>query len=95
MIYVYMGITFTVLFGIGLAIIERNRLLPYCGFIAGFLRGLFYGLALLTAGYLLGNAFPTFEVVPYGYKSLTGNPLSLNLGECAPECEDFNDNIGG
>lgn len=57
-------------------------------------------LALIGIGYLLGNAFPTFEVVPYGFQKTenyvkVGNEANKLATGCAPECEDFNDNVGG
>ncbi len=77
------------------AVTLGSQLKQYSRYTFDFTRKTLICLMLLCIGYLLGNAFPTFEVVPYGYKALTGNPMQLNLGECAPECEDFNDNIGG
>lgn len=56
-------------------------------------------LALISIGYLLGNAFPTFEVVPYGYvakkETQQNDPLGLNVDVCKHKCKDFIDNVGG
>jgi TctA family transporter len=62
--------------------------------IIGFyclLRKLGLALALIGIGYLLGNAFPTFEV-----RRLTDSalPMAVVTAEgCAPLCEDFDDKI--
>ncbi len=54
------------------------------------LRKMFLLTCLIGVGYLLGNAFPTFEVVPYGYKAQKFDPVGL-----APfvEMNDFNDEV--
>lgn len=45
---------------------------------------------ILAAGYMLGNAFPTFEVVPYGYKAQRFDPVGL---EPFVELKDFDDEV--
>lgn len=69
------------------------QLKQYSRYIFNFTRKTLICLMFLCIGYLLGNAFPTFEVVPYGYNAMKGNPLSLSLDECAPKCDDFNDEV--
>lgn len=46
-------------------------------------------LSILGVGYLLGNAFPTFEV-----RLITDNALPIVKAEgCGPKCKDFDDKI--
>jgi len=46
-------------------------------------------LVLVAIGYLLGNAFPTFEV-----RRLTDNALpEVTMEGCAPLCKDYDDRI--
>lgn len=54
-------------------------------------RKLGFALALIGIGYLLGNAFPTFEVHPVGYDHAVDNPLSL--GPFMEKFNDFNDEV--
>ena len=58
-----------------------------------FLRKTGIALLLIGIGYLLGNAFPTFEVVPHGYRNLVSNPLSLDMGGCVKDCNIYDDEV--
>lgn len=51
-------------------------------------RKLGLALALIGIGYLLGNAFPTFEVRP-----ITDSALPVTTEGCAPLCKDYDDRI--
>lgn len=57
---------------------------------ARFCRRMALYLALIAAGYIAGNTWPTFEVVPYGYKAGRYDPVGL-----APfvEMKDFDDEV--
>lgn len=51
-----------------------------------FVRKALLCFALVLLGYLLGNAFPTFEVVPYGYQKMH-DPMGFIM----EEPKDFDD----
>lgn len=68
-------------------------MLKYSRYTLNYIRKTLLCLTLIGIGYLLGNAFPSFEVVPYGYRNLVSNPLSLDMGGCVKDCNIYDDEV--
>ena len=97
MTYIHIGIVglFVICILAAVMVFRSGFVQIYWGTVVSFFRRLTYGLTLLGVGYLLGNAFPTFEVHPFGYAAARENPVGLDMQDCAEKCKDFDDSVGG